>query len=225
MTALLCRRQIKLGAGEHDFALIADVVADDIHQSHQHGLAARDGDHIDAERRLEIGVFVEQFQDLVDVSVGAHFDDRADTLAVGLVLHARDRGKLLLLLLAQVCDLPKERRLVDLIGKLGDDDGLFAVVVLFDVDAGAQRDAPLARAVRLFQLVGDDIAACREVGRGDIPAHLLQGDLGIVDIRDDAVNGLSEVVRRDVGRKPDGNARGPVDEQVGKAPGEHVRLL
>ena len=47
----------------------------------------------------------------------------------------------------------------------------------------------------------------------------------VVDVRAHAVYRFGEVVRRDVGRKADGYAARAVDEQIGKAPGQHVRFF
>ena len=56
-------------------------------------------------------------------------------------------------------------------------------------------------------------------------AQLVDGDLGIVEVRQAGVDHLAEVVRRDVGRHADGDAAGAVDEQVRELRRQHRRLL
>ena len=126
--------------------------------------------------------------------------------------------------------------LVDLVRNLGDDDRL-AVALLRGLDVGARphgdRAAPLA--VRLDDAgASDDDAAGREVGPGDHAEELPQpflasartlrgvgrlagqpaGLLLLFDDVDDPVDDLREVVRRDIGRHPHGDARRAVHQQV-----------
>ena len=68
-------------------------------------------------------------------------------------------------------------------------------------------------------------AAGREIGRGDKAHQLVRGDVGIIDLRHNAVDDLGGVVRRDVGGQSHGDAAGAVHQQVGEAAGQHVRLL
>ena len=49
--------------------------------------------------------------------------------------------------------------------------------------------------------------------------------LRVVDVGDRRVDHLAQVVRRDVGRHADGDARGAVDEQVREARGQHERFV
>jgi hypothetical protein len=49
--------------------------------------------------------------------------------------------------------------------------------------------------------------------------------VGILDRRDDRLDDLPQVVRRDVGRHTDSDAGGAVDEEVGEPAGEDERLL
>ena len=225
MAALLCLCEIEFGTAEDHLALVVGVIRDDIEQPHELGLAARDRDHIHAERDLQIGIFEQRLVDLFDVGVALDLNDGAHARAVALVAHARDTRELFLLLLAKFRDLAKKRGLVDLIGKLVDNDELLIALALFDAHPRPQRDPALARSVGLVELVGDDDAPRREIGGGDVFRERIEGDARIIDIGDDAVDRLCEVVGRDARRKPHGDARSAVDEQVREAPGEHIGFL
>ena len=217
--------EVELRAAEDDLALIVHIVADDLHQSHLERFAARDGDHVDAEGRFEVGIFIENFQNGGNVGVPLHLDDGAHAAAVALVGDAGDGGKLFLLFLAEFRDPAEQIRLVDLVGKLRDDDEFAVPLSRLHADAGAQGDPALARFIGLVEFARNDVAPRGKVGRGDIFEHLVQFDGGLVDVGDDAVDRLPQVVGGNVGGKPHRDARSAVDEQVGEPAGEHVRLL
>ena len=56
MSAFLRAFQVVLGAAQNYLALIVDIIGEDLQQSHLLGLSPRNGDHVDAESGLEIGV-------------------------------------------------------------------------------------------------------------------------------------------------------------------------
>ena len=66
--------------------------------------------------------------------------------------------------------------------------------------------------------------AGREVRALDDLAQLVDGDLGVFEVREAGVDDLAEIVRRNVGRHADGDAAGAVDQQVGKLRRHHRRL-
>jgi len=68
-------------------------------------------------------------------------------------------------------------------------------------------------------------AARRKVRPGNDADQLLDTEIGIFDQRDAAVDHLSEVVRRDVGRHADRDAAGPVHQEVREARRQNHRLL
>ena len=90
--------------------------------------------------------------------------------------------------------------------------------MLLDLALGADDEIALPGTIRLADAApAHDDAARRKVGRGDVLHQLVDGDLGIVDEGDGAVDDLCEVMGRDIGRHADGDTVRPVDEQVGKA--------
>ena len=116
--------------------------------------------------------------------------------------------------------------LVDHVRDLGDLDLAFAVRQLDDLGLGAHLDlAAAGRVGRADAAAAHDHAAGREVRPLDELADLVQLGLRVVDDVADAVDDLGQVVRRDVGRHADRDARRAVYQQVGEAGGEHDRLL
>ena len=73
-------------------------------------------------------------------------------------------------------------------------------------------------------LVAEDDPAGGEVGALDVRHQPVDVDLGIVDVGDRRVDHLAQVVRRDVRRHADRDARGAVDEQVREARRQDQRL-
>ena len=88
------------------------------------------------------------------------------------------------------------------------------------------RIAAAAGPVDLLQLLRrvEDLAAGREVGPLDVAAQLRAAEVLVVEQLDERRADLAEIVRRDVGRHPDGDAGGAVDEQVRNARRQDDRL-
>ncbi len=168
-------------------------------------------------------------QHLVRVGVALDLDVDAHPVAVGLVPQVGDPVDLLVL--DEVRDLLEQRRLVHLVRQLGDDDRRPVAAGLLERDLRPHHDAPVAVGVHLAdgvdrlllarQRVAPGLEAVdrgpgREVRPADDVAQVVVGDARVVDERDRRVDDLAEVVRRDVGRHADGDARRPVDQQVGQ---------
>ena len=85
---------------------------------------------------------------------------------------------------------------------------------------------PRARFIRLFQLVCLQQKPARgKVRRGHDLHEFFHGNLRVADLGDHGVDALAQIVRRDVGRQPDSDTAGAVDQKVRIARGQHVRLL
>ncbi len=110
-------------------------------------------------------------------------------------------------------------------GNLGDDDPRASGRGLLDVGLATRRDRAAPGLVgRADAVAAHDRPAGGEVRARDDGHELVDGDVRVVDQHDDAVDDLAEVVRRDVGRHADRDARAAVDEQVREAARQHERL-
>ena len=99
--------------------------------------------------------------------------------------------------------------------------------MLFFIDfaLGAHHDAAAAGLIRLDDAVYAIAGGGRgEVGAFDIFHQFLDGAVGVLHAPDRGVDGLAEVVRRDVGGHAHGDAHRAVDQEVGEAGGQHGRL-
>ena len=145
---------------------------------------------------------------------------------VGEILEVGDLGEHAVLdELGDLRDHAVVAALLHRVGQLGDDDRGAAAAQLLDVRAGAHDDAAAARAVCLADAVAaEDDPGGREVRPLDEPHQPVDVDLRVVDHRDERVDRLAEMVRRDVRRHADGDPGGAVDEQVRVARRQHLRL-
>ena len=199
-------------------------MTEDLFEVHDDGLAVDEGEHDDAEAVLQLRVLVQLVEDDVRRAVAAQLDDDAHAAAVGLVAQICDAVDLLVA--DELGDFLDETRLVDLIRELRDEDARLSAAHRLDVGACAHFDDTAAGRIRLADLLGaEDEARGREIGAFDDAHEFLDGGLGIVDEHQRAVDDLDHVVRRDVGRHADGDARGAVDEELRELRREHGRLL
>ena len=167
--------------------------------------------HDDAEADLQLGVLVELVQHHLRDGVALELDDDVDAVAVSAVVDVADLGQLLVA--HQLAELLEQAVAVDLVGDLADDDGALAVLTLLHRAFGAdgQRAATGLVGVEDAFFAHDD-AAGREVRAGQRLHQLIGGDVGVVQHQARRIDGLAQVMRRDVGGHADGDAVGAVDQ-------------
>ena len=144
--------QLVAGARGHDVFAVADVVADGAPERELARLAVGDGHEVHAEGDLQIAVLEQVGQHLFRVGVLFQLDHGAHAGAVALVADVVDAAQRGLFLLAELEDLLQHRRLVHLIGDLGDDDQLSPGGPVLDVRARAKRELSAPRLVGGAQL-------------------------------------------------------------------------
>ena len=171
-------------------------------------------------------MLVELVEDDLVLGSALEADDDAHAVAVGLVaeLVAGDVGDDAVV--DELGDALDELGLVDLVGDLGDDDGLASAGDVFDGALGAHDEAAAAGAVgvggcwscRRGSRRWGSRGPGRARGRGRGRSLVSCGDL--VEEGDAGVDDFGEVVRRDVGGHADGDAGAAVDDEVGDARGQ-----
>ena len=128
--------------------------------------AAVQRDHVGAEARLQRGEAPELVEHHVGDRVALDLDDDAHAVAVGLVAQIGDA--LDALLANEFRDALDQRRLVDLVGDLADDQRLAVLAQLFDRDLGAHDDRAAAGRVSGADAGSpEDRSASREIGPGN----------------------------------------------------------
>ena len=218
--------QLVLQPAGDDLALEVEVVAEQVAQRERPRHAVDERDRVVAPGRLQRRVLVELVQDDLRDRLALQVDLDAHAGLVGEVLDVGDlRDHLLVDEIGDLLDHARVAALLHPVGQLAHDDRGLAAAQFLDVSAGPHDDSTAARAVRLADpLAADDDPARREVGALDVTRQAVDVDLGVVDQRDERVDHLAEIVRRDVRRHADCNALRPVDEQVRVARRENARL-
>ena len=114
---------------------------------------------------------------------------------------------------------------VHVVRNLGDDDLLAVAFQFLDARLAAHLHAAAA-GLEILPHAGD--AADRATGREIRSFHVLhqpvERDLGIVDLRADAVDHFTEIVRRHVRCHADGDAGAAIDEEIRESGRENGRL-
>ena len=226
VSALLCLAQVIARAAEDDLLLIGQIFIQNLAQGEDLRLALvlHEGQHIDGERRLQLRLSEQAVQDDLRVCLALELDDDAHTGAVGFVADVGDALKALLVdLIGHILD---EHALVDLIGDLRDDDALTVLAEFLQLGAGAHGHAAAAGGIGGADTgTAEDEAARRKIRAGEVFHKVGERGLGVIEDAQAGVDGLGEVVGRDIRCHADGDAARAVHEQVREAAGEHARLL
>ena len=101
-----------------------------------------------------------------------------------------------------------------LIRQFADDDFVF-------ID-GIYRAHPVAATsggLNFEQLIGrrDDFGTSGQVGCGNISGEFFVSQIGVFQQGDGAFDHLAQIVRRNIGGHPDGNASGSIEQNIGQA--------
>ena len=209
------------GAGEqelrptadHDHAM-ADELLQHLLERERPRFAVHQREQDDRERVLQRRELVELVEDDLRVGVFLEVDHDADRLfEIALVADAGDAGDFAFV--GQRGDFLDHRVAGLLVGDLVDDDPHPAGLAFVDGRLRADDDRAAAGFVAFpDRVLAADDAAGGEVGAGDVLHEFADGDVRIVEQRDDAAADFAEVVRRDAGGHADGDAAGAVDQQV-----------
>ena len=206
------------------FDPVVDVDLEQIPEAEHARLAVDQGDVVDPERVFHRGQSVKLLEHGLGVEAAAELDDQAHpVLAVGQVEHVMDT--LQLLGPVQVLDPGDHLLRADAVGEFGDHDAVSPGGQLLDPRCrpGPER-APAALVGIPDAVQADDLAARRQVRAGHEPHQLVQRGVGIGDQVPGGRDDLGEVVRGHVGRHADSDSGRAVDQQVGQAGREHLRL-
>ncbi len=133
------------GAPGHHLLAEGDEGGEHVLEVHQHRPPAVERQHVDAEARLQRRVAVELVEDDVGHGVALQLDDDAHAVAVALVAQVGDA--LDELVAHHLGDALDHARLVDLVGHLGDDDGLAVAAQGLDRGLAAHDDRAAPEAV------------------------------------------------------------------------------
>ena len=207
--------EIEARPPNNDVLAEADETLQGVFQPHLPRLPVIEGQHVDAEARLQLGEAVELVQHHLGRRVTADLDYDAHAGAIALVAHFANAFDELGA--DEFGDALQQGLLVHLIGDFGDDDRLPILADVLDLGFGADDDGIAAGFERAFDAgAADNGAAGREVGAGHDLHQIFQARIRVGDQRQRGVDDFTGVVRRDIGCHADGDAVGAVDQQVGE---------
>ena len=214
--ALLGLPEVEAGAPGHHLLAVVDVVGEHVLEGEQHRPPIDEGKVVDVEVRLQGGTGKELVEHDHDLGADLQLDDEANAVAVTLITHRCDHrdGPIL----AQVVDLLGQVGLVDLVGQLGEDDHVMVTLVGLDLVAAAYHDPAPAGGERVSgALHAADDRTTGEVRPLDMLLYqLIDGDVGVVDHRNDRRADLTEVVRGHVGGHADGDSTRSIGQEEGE---------
>ena len=200
-----------------------DEAPQHVQQSQFARLSVHDGQHDHAEIHLELGVLVEIVQNDFGLLAALQLEDDAHAVAIAFVANFRNAFDLLLV--HQSSGGFDQPRFVHLVRNLGDDDRFAVLAHRLGGGLGAQFES----AATLGEVIDDplpaeDESAGREIGTLHHVRNFRQRRVGLLHQRNGRVDDLGEIVRRDIGRHADRDARRSVDQQIRNARRKHFGL-
>ena len=200
------------GTAQDDLAAMFDEAGDGLLEGEKLGTPSVDGEHGDGEGGFKRRVLVEIIDDHLGNGIALQLDHHASIL-IGLVADGADVGDDFFI--HQSGDTLHKRGTVDIVRNLSDDD-LFASTLDL-LHSGTTTH--LHRTAPGFEILTDasdtaELAAGREIGPFDVHHQLIERDVGVINLGTDRVDGLTEIVRRNIGRHTDGNTGATVDEEI-----------
>ena len=115
--------------------------------------------------------------------------------------------------LNQIGNFFDELGLVDHIRQFRHDDLGLAAFAFNDFHLGTDLDAAAARGIGFADAgLAENDATGREIRTFDFCHEFRKLNIGIIDIRGDSVDDLTQIVRRNIGGHPDGNPLRTVDQ-------------
>ena len=213
------------GAPRDHLAAVREKAVEQFAQIQRARAAIDQRHHVHAESVLQLGLLEQLVEHHVGHFTALEFDHHAHAGLVGLVADFADA--LDLLVVDQFGHALQQGALVHLVRQLVDDDGLAvgAAGDVLEVGARAHHHAATPGAVAVMHASqAVDETGGREVRRLDDLDQGFEIGVGFGQQFEAGIDHLAEVVRRNVGRHADRDARRAVDEQVGNARRQDQRL-
>ena len=216
--------ELELGPAGDDLFTEADERLDNVAQRQHFGPSATNGEHIGGEARLRLRMTPQLVEHDVCRRIAFQVDNDPHAFAARFVADVRNAFNPLVL--GGFGDLFDQPGFADLERNAGQHDRAAVAFAFFDFMPRALHDRALALAIGRACAAGtQDQRAGGEIGGRDDLDQLINGDRGIVDIGEAGGDNFAQIMRRNVGRHADRNAASAVDQQIGEAGREDLRLF
>src|SRR5690606_3064318 len=192
---------------QHLLAVIQPLPQHIPQRQHVRDLAVRQHVHVEAKADLELGKPEQALHHQHGINGPALGLDNESHLLCGLIAYIAHQRQLTLL--QQVGDRLHELGLRYLVGNFRDHDLVSAATSILAMPFRAQAEAAATRLIGLYDRFPglDKHAAGREIRPRNELDQLLDRSVGVLDKVQERVAQLLYVVRRNIGRHPDRNAR------------------
>ena len=217
--------QLELRAPRDDTAAMIEELGEHVAQGQLARPALMNRQHDEAVALLQLGMLVELVEHDLRLGVALELDHDAHAVAIGLIAQIADA--LDALVVHQLGDALDDVLLDDLVGNLADDDRR-APATLVGLDASQRAHRQDAAPVHIDfanLLLAQQLPASRKIRPRDEVEDLLHRERGLLDHREQRIAHLGQVVRRNVGRHPDRDAIGAVDQKIRNLTREKLGLL
>ncbi|KAF5063760.1 hypothetical protein DSECCO2_291370 [anaerobic digester metagenome] len=216
--------QIILGAAGDDLFLEFKIMIEHLLQVQQLGPHVNQSQHVDAEGILQLGMLVQLIQDNMGIGIPLDFNRNQQTVPVGQIFDVRNADDPFFLY--HLGNALHQFGLVDLIGQFRYFYSASAVLFLDNLSSCPDHQFAAAGFIG-FPDAGSTVndTTGGEIRSLDVMQQFQHADVGLIDHGDDAVDGLTQVVRWNICRHADGNADGAVDQKVGVAGRKHDGLF
>ena len=206
--------QFVLRTTAHHVNAVFDERPQQFEERQDPGLPIDDREIDDAKRRLHWRQLVQIVQDDQTLLAALQLDDDAHALTIALIANVADAFEAFLI--DQLRDLFNQAGFIDLIRNFGHDNDVAVFALPFDRRAGAHRNGPAARLVRLINPTTPmDDAGGRKIRARYVRNELGQLGLRVVDQMNDGLTDLIEVVWRHIRGHAHGNAIRSIDQEIG----------
>ena len=199
------------------FTAMRQKTLEHLAQIQQARLAVDQGDHVHAERVLQLGRLVQIIKHNLGDFAALELNDDTHPGLIGFVPDVAD--PLDFLLVDQFRHALQQGALVDLIRQLVDDDRLTSrgtsALNVFKVSSGAHDHPPAPRAIALANARESvNNSGCWEIRGWDLLDQFVNGDVRAFQQQQATVKNLVEIMWRHIGRHADRDSGASVDQKV-----------
>ena len=221
--AIFCFCEIEFRALRNDLATEGNKVLEERFQGERLRHAVNERNDVVVERFFDLRVFVEIVQHRLRVRIVLQFDDNANVFGA---LVANVSNSLELLLMHKIRDLLQKVGFIDAKRYRSDDYLIVALLALDDLRIATHDHRPAAGRIRMRDvLLIECDAARRKVGALHELQQIFRRRVSVVDEMHGRLAHLAQIVRRDVRRHTDGDAKGAIQEKIRYRCRHHARLF
>ena len=210
-----CLFQFILRSAGHNALLMLNIIGKHRLDAHLHGASVRNRNHIDAERHLQVRVFIKHRKNRHWIDIALDFNHSTQTRSVRLIADIINSAELCFAFLAELENLFKHRRLRHLIRHFRDNDELAPCRAILNMHLRTQSQLAASGFISIANfVVSNQPPACREIRRGQDLHDFIERRFRLVHHQNRRINRFLQVMRRNIRCQTDRNTGCAVDQQI-----------